>query len=147
MIKADYIGLQRLAKPLRFDASMDRYLFHALIEDAPTATISATRVSARRTQAAFRKRRFYFDVTVPMDTLPRFLETSKTRLKLDASLIGSCRRHSFEWVRNALSGSIFSVCLMVHSQSPERYRCYYDNAHNGEICILPGIGPTVRGDS
>ena len=42
---------------------------------------------------------------------------------------------------------MFSVCLMVRLQSPERYRCYYDNAYNGEICMLLGIGSTVRGDS
>jgi hypothetical protein len=126
---------------------MDRYLFHALIQDAPTATIPADPgVGTDVLGPRFVKGIFYFEVTVPMDTLPRFLETSK-RLKLDASLIGLCRRHSFEWVRNALSGSIFSVCLMVRLQSPERYRCYYDNAYNGEICMLPGIGSTVRGDS
>jgi hypothetical protein len=57
---------------------MDRYLFHARIEDAPTATIPADPgVGTGVLGPRFVKGILYFEVTVPMDTLPRFLETSK----------------------------------------------------------------------
>ena len=52
----------------------------------------------------------FFRLLIATNPLPS-RKTQKPQL--DTSLSGLCQRPSFERARNALSGSIYPVCLMV----------------------------------